>query len=110
MDKFEYLKRLCFPNEWLAWGMYPDDLWSMYKDGYRPEHDNSPEHDRNGAFHWWLARSPSGADLRRLVRLSFLDPDQIMASDVRIYLRRAIERIGDDEGIAILDAGESKLS
>ena len=86
MDKIEFLTRMKFPIEWITWGMYPDELAKLQVPKYEPNHENGSEHDRNGAFHWWLKRNPTKEQLIKLVRLSFLDEDQVMGGDVRQYI------------------------
>jgi hypothetical protein len=50
-DKKEFLKLLSFPNQWIEYDMYPDELFLIQKKEFRPEHT------RNGAFHWWLCKT-----------------------------------------------------
>ncbi len=89
LSKQEFLKLMHFPRHWLDWDMYPDELFQNQVSRYEPGHEGGSEHDRNGAFHWWLRREPTKEELRKLVELSFLDPDQLMARDVREYIARA---------------------
>lgn len=88
----EYLKLMSFPKEWIEWGMLPDDLRMLMLSSYEPGHENGSEHDRNGAFHWWLKKSPppTSEELIKLAKLSFLDPDGLMAADVRRYIKKSI--------------------
>ncbi len=78
-----------FPSEWEEWEMYPEELFKLQLDGYSPGNESGSEHDRNGAFHWWLAKSPNSEALLKLAKLSWLDPDQIMAEDARKHIERA---------------------
>ena len=89
MTKGEFLKLMNFPDEWELWGMYPDELYEKQRSRYRPGHEEASEHDRNGAFQWWIRKNPSTDHLRNLLRLTYLDPDNHMAGDVRERLRRA---------------------
>jgi hypothetical protein len=66
--------------------MYPDELFSKQLNLYRPGDEGGAEHDRNGAFHWWLKCAPSSDELERLVLLTYKDPDPIMAADVRKHI------------------------
>lgn len=100
MTKSEFQKLMRFPSEWLSLGMYPDDLFRWQLSGYEPGHENGAEHDRNGAFHWWLRRQPSIIELKNLVRLAAVDPDPMLGEDVRQYIRRAAAY---DEQVAALD-------
>ena len=83
------LRKLEFPKEWRDWDMIPSELADMQLRGYRSGHEESPEHDRHGAFNWWLKRNPSTEQLHKLCELTFLDPDQHMASYVRGRIRTA---------------------
>jgi hypothetical protein len=56
---------------------------------YEPGMEHASEHDRNGAFHWWLKTLPDKAVLTQLIALSYLDPDQLMAADIRSYIALA---------------------
>lgn len=85
--KEEFLKLMRFPQEWLAWGMYPDQLFEIQVAGYEPGNERGSEHDRYGAVHWWIHQDPSADELIKLFRLMLLDPDQVMAEDARKHLR-----------------------
>ncbi len=100
MDKSEFLKLMNFPADWLTLEMYPDELSVMQSNGYVPGHENGSEHDRNGAFHWWLKREPSKVQLIKLVSLTRVDPDQHMAEDVRMRIGKA--KHCDDEVMRLL--------
>jgi hypothetical protein len=89
MNKVEFLKLLRFPMEWDSFGMYPDELLQWQMSSYRPGHEDAAEHDRNGAFHWWLKRQPSKVELAKLLRLAALDPDPFLGNDLRAYIRRS---------------------
>jgi len=89
MTKKEFLTLMRFPAEWDTLGMYPDDLFAWQLSGYVPGHEQGAEHDRNGAFHWWLRRHPNKSQLLNLVRLAALDPDQALGNDVRQYVYKA---------------------
>lgn len=100
MTKFEFLKVMRFPKEWEVLGMYPDDLFNWQVSGYEPGHEQAPEHDRNGAFHWWLRRNPSKIELEKLLRLAAADPDPFLAGDLRDRIRKAT---AFDADLAALD-------
>lgn len=100
MTKSEFLVLMRFPAEWVSLGMYPDDLFRWQLSGYEPGHENGAEHDRNGAFHWWLRREPSKSQLENLLRLAALDPDPLMGNDLRQYIRNASSF---DEDLTALD-------
>ena len=93
-DKF--LKLMKFPKEWMEWEMIPDELASIQIEGYEPGHEDASEHDRNGAFHWWLKRYPSNEQLEKLTKLARLDPDQAMASDVREHIDKLKQSLGSE--------------
>ena len=86
MTKLKFLEIMGFPKEWASLGMYPDELFEIQVSGYRPGHEQSGEHYRNGAFHWWLHKEPAPEQLIVLTGLSMLDPDQLMAGDIRNYI------------------------
>ncbi len=87
MTKSEFLGLMRFPKEWSELDMYPDELFVWQVGGYEPGHEDGAEHDRNGAFHWWLKKPPSKIQLQHLIRLAALDPDIFVAEDVRKYIR-----------------------
>lgn len=87
MTKFEFLRLMRFPKEWLELEMYPDELFEWQVSGYEPGHEDGAEHDRNGAFHWWLKKPPSKIELQNLLRLAALDPDTFVANDICRYIR-----------------------
>jgi hypothetical protein len=89
MTKTQFLKLMRFPNEWTSFEMYPDELFQWQFATYEPGHEEGSEHDRNGAFHWWLRRTPTRDQLQKLLRLAALDPDPLLASDLRNYIRKA---------------------
>jgi len=88
MKHVDWLKLMQFPPEWLGWQLIPTELAAIQLAGYDPEHEGAPEHDRHGAFQWWLKRNPSPETLVQLARLSWLDPDQPMA----LYVRECITK------------------
>lgn len=86
MNKHEFLTLMQFPEEWLEWDLYPDELFEIQRSGYKQGHEEGSEHDRNGAFHWWLRQEPKASVLMQLAKLTFLDPDPLMAANVRCYI------------------------
>ena len=89
LTKLEFMKLLRFPSEWVTFGMYPDELFQWQFSGYEPGHEGAAEQDRNGAFHWWLRKPPTKAELENLLRLAALDPDPALGADLRQYIRKA---------------------
>lgn len=89
MDEATFLTLMNFPSEWKELGMFPAALSRELRARYRPGQEDGSEHDRNGAFHWWLRQNPSAEHLLILIRLTELDPDPLMASDVRRYIARS---------------------
>jgi hypothetical protein len=89
MTKVEFLELMRFPKEWLELGMYPDELFDWQISGYEPGHENGAEHDRNGAFHWWLKKQPSKSELQRLICLAAIDPDPFLAEDLGRYIQQS---------------------
>ena len=87
MKKEIFLTLMEFPYEWLTFELYPDELFLGQLSEYEKYHDDDgSEHYRNGAFHWWLKKEPSKDILVNLTSLTFSDPDQLMAEDVRSYI------------------------
>lgn len=86
MTREDYFRLMRFPKEWEALDLMPVCLVDQLMGMYKPGHEDSSEQDRNGVFHWWLKQSPDKEVLMKLVNLSFLDPDQIMATDVRGHI------------------------
>lgn len=87
MNKHEFLEKMNFPIEWEIYDMYPDELYLWQFKHYQEGDEQGSEHDRNGAFHWWLKRNPNKKEIALLIKLTYLDPDQLMANDVRNYIR-----------------------
>lgn len=75
-----------FHPKWQEYDLLPSELIDQLIDTYEPGMENASEHDRNSFFHWWLKRNPSKELLAQLWELSELDPDQLMAGDVRRYI------------------------
>ncbi len=88
MTKAEFLTLMHFPDEWQLWDMYPDELALEQISGYQLGHEASSEHDRNGAFHWWIRQNPTAQLINKLIPLAFLDPDPLMGADVLRHLRK----------------------
>jgi len=91
MTKTEFLKLMRFPEEWESWGLYPDELFQGQVSLYRSGDEFGSEHDRNGAFHWWLKRGPAKDVLAKLLLLADKDVDPVMAADVRQHILRAMD-------------------
>lgn len=85
--KLEFVNLMRFPPEWDAWGMYPQELFELQLSTYEPGNEDSSEHHRNGAFHWWLRKNPSSEAIGKLIDLTYLDPDPHLGDDVRNHIR-----------------------
>ena len=83
MTKEEFVKLMNYPKEWLEWDMLPDEVLENQLSEYEPGHENSSEHYRNGAFQFWLRGEANEEQLIKLVKLSKLDPDEIMCRYIR---------------------------
>jgi hypothetical protein len=83
MERIGYLELMNFPFEWADWGMIPDAFIDEQSALYQPGHENASEHDRHGVFQWWLRQQPPADKLVLLARLTWLDPDDLVASSVR---------------------------
>ncbi len=90
MDRDDFLKLMCFPPEWEAFDMYPEELAVIQISGYQPGHESASEHDRCGAFHWWLKKEPAEPELKKLMCLASIDPDKLMGEDIRTYIQKSI--------------------
>jgi hypothetical protein len=90
MAKPDFMQLMGFPAQWESWSMYPNELCEVQIAAYKPGNESASEHHRNGAFHWWLRQEPSAEALIKLAKLTFLDPDPQMGSDVRTHIQRAI--------------------
>lgn len=86
MDKAQYLKLMEFHPKWQEYDLLPSELIDQLLSMYEPGMESASEHDRNSFFHWWLKRNPSRDVLAQLLELSELDPDQVMADDVRRHI------------------------
>jgi hypothetical protein len=91
MTKSEFLTMMKFPIEWEKWGLYPDELFMEQSRRYEAGDEEASEHDRNGAFHWWLRQKPNVSILQKLISLTYLDPDGLMSEDARKYIQKAID-------------------
>jgi len=89
MSKSEFMKLMQFPSAWLELGMYPDALFKVQLQSYTSGSEATPEHFRNGAFHWWLSQEPTEEQLICLALLSRKDPDPPMAQDAQRNIRLA---------------------
>ena len=78
-----YLELMSFPREWTEWNMVPLELIAEQMKSYELGMENASEHDRHGAFAWWLRQELDAAQLVQLVQLSWLDPDEHLGSFVR---------------------------
>jgi len=88
MELRRYLELMEFPAEWEAWDMLPRAFVNEQSASYAPGHEEASEHDRNGVFQWWLRQNAPAETLVKLVELSWLDPDQVMAESVRESIAR----------------------
>ena len=79
----------------MSWNLLPAELLAISTQGYALGHEEASEHDRHGAFQWWLRRDPSKDVLLKLARLTWLDPDPPMAQYVRECISQA-EACDDD--------------
>lgn len=91
MDLDTYIKLMRFPAEWAEWGMLPVDCMRQMIETYEPGMEHASEHDRHGAFQWWIKGQPTAAQLVLLARLSWLDPDESMGG----YVRQCIAQRAD---------------
>ena len=76
-----------FPTEWLEWDMYPEELFLEHRKKFMPGNESDAENERNEVFHYWLSRELTEDQLLRLVKLSQLDPDLLMAEDIQNHIK-----------------------
>lgn len=87
-NKNRLAELLHFPKEWLAWGLYPDEMFLEHRKQFQPGNESDSENERNEVFHYWLSKELSEDQFAKLVKLSFLDPDPIMAENIRDHIRK----------------------
>jgi len=86
MTRDEFLQLMHFPIEWDTLGMYPQELFEGQVGMYKPGDERGAEHDRNGAFHWWLRRGPTKLQVEKLRQLASLDPDPFLGQHMLCHL------------------------
>ena len=79
---------LHFPKEWLEWKMYPQEMFLEHRKLFQPGNESDSENERNETFHHWLSRELTEDQLLRLIKLSQLDPDPTMSSNVRDHINK----------------------
>ncbi|ALG68212.1 hypothetical protein [Beggiatoa leptomitoformis] len=87
-DKAYFVKMMRFPNEWVTWGMYPNELFKIQLIDYEPGSESASEHYRYGAFQWWLHQKLTLDTIRKYVDLTHLDPDPLMGESARRDLEK----------------------
>ena len=90
MNKIEFLNLMKYPNEWIEWDRYPEELANLQISQYELGNEMASEHDRFSAFIWWLSNYRSKSDLETLLRLADLDVDKGMADDARTRINLKI--------------------
>lgn len=95
MNRDTYIELMKFPPEWIEWEMLPVESIRQMIETYEPGMENASEHDRHGAFQWWLKGHPTATQLVTLARLSWLDPDEGMAGYVRECIAQLPELSAD---------------
>ena len=81
-------KLLEFPKEWLAWKMYPEEIFLAHRKLFLPGNESDSENERNETFHYWLSRELSEDQFLKLVKLSQLDPDPLMAENIQAHIKK----------------------
>ena len=76
-----------FPKEWLEWKMYPEEVFLEHRREFLPGNESDAENERNEAFHYWLSKELTEDQLLKLVQLSQLDPDPLMAKNIRSHIQ-----------------------
>ncbi len=110
MNKSHFIQLIGYPKEWSDWGYLPDtyiaDQIKDYLSEHRADQPKSgdvpgSEHYRFGAFLYWLKQEPQIDQLEKLLALTYLDKDQLMANDVRRRIARA--RFASPEMLLLAD-------
>ena len=86
--KTRLAKLLEFPQEWLAWEMYPEEMFVAHRKLFLPGNESDSENERNETFHYWLSKELTEDQLIQLAKLSQLDPDPRMAEDVQGHIAK----------------------
>lgn len=89
MTKEEFLLALSFPREWSELKLYPDELFKIQEAEFEPQHVNSAEHTRSGAFLWWLYQEPAAEVLEKLALAARAEPDYYLRKDIEHRIRVA---------------------
>jgi hypothetical protein len=79
---------LDFPQEWLTWEMYPEEMFVAHRKLFQPGNESDSENERNETFHYWLSRELTEDQLLKLVQLSQLDPDPLMAENIQGHIQK----------------------
>jgi len=87
-NKNKLAELLHFPKEWLEWRMYPDEMFLAHRKEFQPGDESGSENNRNRTFHYWLSSELTEEQLIQLVKLSLLDPDPLMAENVRNHIKK----------------------
>ncbi len=87
-SKSKLAELLHFPKEWLEWQMYPDEMFLTHRREFQPGDEAGSENNRNRTFHYWLSSELTEEQLIKLVKLSHLDPDPLMADNVRNHIKK----------------------
>ena len=87
-NKTRLAELLQFPKEWLAWKMYPDELFLEHRKQFQPGNESDSENERSETFHYWLSRELSEGHFIKLLKLSTLDPDPLMAEKIQDHIRK----------------------
>jgi hypothetical protein len=108
ISKIKFLHSMHFPNEWIEFDMYPDELFSIQEKGFDIGNEEGSEHDRFGAFLWWIEYARTKDQMLKLVKLSYLDPDQLMANDVRKRIKQS--SLCDEEVMNLIDSNSDSAN
>ena len=77
------LSRISANVSWISLGMYPDELFVMQVISHKRKHEESPEHNRNGMFHWWLGKkNMNKKEMENLKQLALVDEDIFLKNEI----------------------------
>lgn len=76
--------------------MFPKELFEMQVADLDAISNGGGEHYRYGAFQWWITRVPSQDQVCKLIALTFLDADQVMAAAARMDMLEKLDGLSEN--------------
>ncbi|MDH3257376.1 MAG: hypothetical protein OEM27_07145 [Nitrospinota bacterium] len=88
LSKVRLAELLHFPKAWLTWEMYPDEMFLEHRQLFQLGNESDSENERSETFHYWLSRELTEDQLLKLVKLSQLDPEPLMAENIQAHIKK----------------------